>query len=1401
MKNLSQFYRALVLTVGLLALYCGIAQAVPLQTSAPITGEIQAITLTTPGDVWSGGTMTIGGQTIILPRNLLINLPNDYQSLQQLYANAPPACLATGETGLAKNDRCASRATGAQATIVANRTDSGNIIAGQVDVFKALETVTGTVTYISYTDGYFRVNGVSGDSSTGVMVRVNDPPVGTPALGRHTIQKGLGCAANNTQNCSPDIRFKVDPDNYTFSYITGYPACIPTTANGLGDPNCPDANRPPIINITTGNPFANPPVAADSRRFAPVTLGDSIKADGSFETVGGVTFLSAWSVRVLVDLTTRTVDPNTAAPDLTQPNYLIINEASWDGAAYPAGRVRGRLLTNSTIHDSEIDFYSIHYDPVNNAAHERPLYTTRFNKQFGVVVFNVANGVSDSQIRYDFFPGAPGTPGSKVGGGNAGANQEPCASFLGTEPKATGIPVADLAAIGITVSSFCPDPTGLGLVDNFNLMVPVFREVMARSTRSETRGAGAVTGVALDIHGRPTQSGFYKLPTTISYGAFEDINLGMAAFPNSFTGTPWLMDRRLSPNGCVGACENVQQPLSPFPFEGIDPRNVAPTFGFFLAGTPTSLPTPNRMFAFMDTAGNMTGLLAWPPANPPAFPITATPGLSIFPPFADEDAASTKAGVPVIVPVLANDVAMFGTIDPTSVKIATAPATGAVQVNPDGTITYTPTPTATGTITFTYTVANNFGAVSLPGTVTISIVAGPTANDDAASVPAGSIKEINLTANDVAGTSPINLTSLLIVSPLPAACGILTNQNNGTVSLAAPAAVPAAGTLCSFQYTVTDSSTPPLISRVATATITITAPNTPPVATNIFANAISGTTVTINTVGNVSSASSTINPASLVVDLPSGGTALANANGTISYTAPAAPGTYFFAYTMQDNLNPPLTSNPGLVLVTVTATDVPPVANNDAAGTVVNTPVTINVLANDISATSTLDPTTVTVTAPTGGTAVANANGTVTYTAPATPGSYAFTYTVKDKFVPPSISNVATVLVTVTGANVAPVANNDAAATTPGATITINVLANDTSSTSTLNPASLVLTAPTGGTAIANANGTVTYTAPALAGTYTFTYTVKDIFTTPATSNVATVTITVVAVNIPPVANNDTAATTTGVPVTIPVTANDTSATSTINPASLTLVTAPASGTATPNANGSFTYTPGAAGTFTFSYTVQDNATTPATSNVATVTVTVTAPVVNPPIAANDTAATAFNTPVTITVLANDTAGTNPINTASVTIGTAAANGTATANAAGTITYTPNATFSGTDSFTYTVKDNNGLSSNAATVTVTVAAAPAQPLAITRAQFTLNGATWRVDGTVTPATAAGANVSLYNNSTVGTALLATVPVAGNGSFTWSSPGGAQQPNAARKMSVQSATIPTVKLEGVTITVR
>ena len=305
---------AALITVPLLGAFA--AAQCHAASFAPITGEIQSIRINDPNDHWSGGTMVVGGQNVTIPRNLLIDLPANRLTLQELFAQAPANCLSAGQTGLAKADTCNASPVGAIANIHANRTGGGNIIAGDVFIQKGIEAVMGTITYIDYSDGYFRVNGNVGDAATGVMVRLNDPD------GRHTVQQGLGCAAGNTVNCSPDPRFTLDGDNYTNVFSTGFPLCIPSTvartvttalpttpsgitgvaagtvaqssATGSGDVLCPDTNRG-----TPGQPVQ------DSRRFAPIQVGDNINAEGNFEKVDGVQFLSAHTTMVSRALTTK----------------------------------------------------------------------------------------------------------------------------------------------------------------------------------------------------------------------------------------------------------------------------------------------------------------------------------------------------------------------------------------------------------------------------------------------------------------------------------------------------------------------------------------------------------------------------------------------------------------------------------------------------------------------------------------------------------------------------------------------------------------------------------------------------------------------------------------------------------------------------------------------------------------------------------------------------------------------------------------------------------------------------------------------------------------------------------------------------------------------------------------
>ncbi|WP_334850671.1 PKD domain-containing protein [Nostoc sp.] len=90
-------------------------------------------------------------------------------------------------------------------------------------------------------------------------------------------------------------------------------------------------------------------------------------------------------------------------------------------------------------------------------------------------------------------------------------------------------------------------------------------------------------------------------------------------------------------------------------------------------------------------------------------------------PRANADTATTDQAKPVLINILANDSDADGTINPSTVQIGTAPHTGSIIINSDGTLTYTPNNTFVGIDTFTYIVLDNDNAISNEATVTVNI--------------------------------------------------------------------------------------------------------------------------------------------------------------------------------------------------------------------------------------------------------------------------------------------------------------------------------------------------------------------------------------------------------------------------------------------------------------------------------------------------------------------------------------------------------------------------------------------------------------------------------------------------------------------------------------------------------
>ena len=231
---------------------------------------------------------------------------------------------------------------------------------------------------------------------------------------------------------------------------------------------------------------------------------------------------------------------------------------------------------------------------------------------------------------------------------------------------------------------------------------------------------------------------------------------------------------------------------------------------------------------------------------------------------------------------------------------------------------------------------------------------------------------------------------------------------------------------------------------------------------------------------------------------------------------------------------------------------------------------------------------------------------------------------------------------------------------------------------------------------------TVTYTPnPGFSGTDSFTYKATD--GQGVSSNIATVTITVNATqnNQPPTANNLNIQTNTGTPIPITLTGTDPIPGDTLK---FSVVANPQHGTLTAPTTNSVTYTPntGFSGpdSFTYKATTKNGRAGGVDSNIATVTMTVNAPPPPPPPTAdNKTIQTNAGTSVGITLTGTDTI---PNDVLKFSVIGNPQHGNLTNPTSNTVTYTPNTGFSGPDSFTYKATDGQGVSSNIATVTITV---------------------------------------------------------------------------------------------------
>ena len=654
----------------------------------------------------------------------------------------------------------------------------------------------------------------------------------------------------------------------------------------------------------------------------------------------------------------------------------------------------------------------------------------------------------------------------------------------------------------------------------------------------------------------------------------------------------------------------------------------------------------------------------------------------------DDETVSTPGARDVTINVLANDSDPDN--DTLSIDSPGNPANGTATID-GNTIVYTPDFGFSGVETFNYTIADGDGGIDT-GTVQVDVNAEPIPNDDSAETTEGDPVSVDVLANDTDSDNDV----LTIDS--------VTNGANGTVNVVDGEAVYTPGAEFtgsdSFDYTVKDSEGGEATGTVA---VDVVSGNVAPVAENDAGDTFRNTPLTVDVLGNDTDANVGDTLTIKSIGSPANGGA-SIVGGGIRYTpSQDFSGTDSFTYEVMDSQGEVAV---GDVQIEVNAL---PNAADDQDSTSENEAVSIDVLANDSDPDG--DPLSASVSNQAANGVVTNDNGNLLYTPNAGfSGEDSFEYEITDSRTPEGL-DTANVTVNV---NAAPVTADDGATTTRGQPVTVDVLGNDSDGDSDPLTIDSVTDGANGTTEVVD--GQVVYTPNAGAtGNDNFDYTVIDGNGGQSTS---TVSVTVEAGDAP-VANNDTAETLQGETVTVDLLGNDTDANG--DELSLDQVDAPANGSVVDNGDGTVDYTPNAefTGEDTLSYVVSDGN---GGSDLGNTTITVNAPNAAPE-AVEDNESTRMGMPVSVDVLANDTDPEG--NSLTLESYGMASNGTVRMDGEGGLLYTPDAGFSGEDSFEYTVSDEQGAES-VGTARVTVAA-NAGPVAEDDVADTLDGQSVTVD--------------------------------------------------------------------------
>jgi hypothetical protein len=248
-----------VATLLTLAAFGAAITPIPSIYPFSVEGALDTCTVDVTSEYNSGGFVTVNGWNIKVPKNLIAQFPAAWVPF--------PEMCAGGVAGKGYE------------VLVAGNVVNGQAIAAQIQIAQFLvEFNEGYIESVNIADGSMKL--VSGPT-----IRINDPDA--------VYSKGFTGAS----------LFAADAENPTISSFSGFPMCIPRSAN---DPLCPSSNRPAgSATFQAPNPLV----------MAPFLAGDYIQFSGIKDPATG----EIWAyniVAVNVEITTTA--------SATVPNYIRI---------------------------------------------------------------------------------------------------------------------------------------------------------------------------------------------------------------------------------------------------------------------------------------------------------------------------------------------------------------------------------------------------------------------------------------------------------------------------------------------------------------------------------------------------------------------------------------------------------------------------------------------------------------------------------------------------------------------------------------------------------------------------------------------------------------------------------------------------------------------------------------------------------------------------------------------------------------------------------------------------------------------------------------------------------------------------------------------------------------------